>query len=284
MPQPAEKPLHLQPMPVSTGWMERSPKCLRDESGRLLLAFRSDREGQHQMRVYVCWSRDGVHWSHPAMTVDRTVGSFDLIQDDRGRFVWADVAGKRITVLRSIDAYRWEKLAELELPKEGLDVCILQGRNGMYELFFDEQPLDSRILSSRRTVTRLFCRRSTDGRKWGAVERVSYTRGASGLSLSALHWGGKSLLACFPRISYEHNLAPVFARQKADGTWQRAVTFGPAAASYAALEHHPRWGYMMAWKHPPGTSLFIDDVAGPYFVRGPSVEACFAQKPTSRPN
>ena len=71
------------PMPVSTSWSEERPTLLRDESGRFILAFISDRNGQRTKRLYVCWSRDMLHWSNPAMVEDRVVSIYDLAGQSR---------------------------------------------------------------------------------------------------------------------------------------------------------------------------------------------------------
>ena len=122
-------------MPISSGWIEADPKCLRDESGRYVLAFRSDRESQHRHRPYVCWSRDFGHWSRPVMVADRTVNRFDLIQDLAGRFIWADSVENKVTLLSSTDAYHWTTLAEVPTDGFGVALCLLQRDEGRYEMF-----------------------------------------------------------------------------------------------------------------------------------------------------
>jgi TolA-binding protein len=54
-------------LPVSSGWTEWHPRLERDEEGRFVLFFESNRDAQHRNLVYRCWSRDFEHWSAPAV-------------------------------------------------------------------------------------------------------------------------------------------------------------------------------------------------------------------------
>jgi hypothetical protein len=164
------------PMPISSGWIEQMPALVKDESGRFILAFLSDRGIQRENRPYVCWSRDFIHWSSPAMVMDRNIWHFDIIQDDKGRFIWVDGAGKKVTVLSSRDAYHWEKLAELEIEDSVQDVQVLQCEDGRYEIFVSHihytTPQRSRNFSNAPVLRFV----SSDAVNWSEPEKITISR------------------------------------------------------------------------------------------------------------
>ncbi|MDK1032871.1 MAG: hypothetical protein QGD94_12750, partial [Planctomycetia bacterium] len=145
------------PIPVSTGWREGSVRFWRDESGRFMLTFRSDRDRRHVGLLYVSWSRDFVHWSAPVAMLDQRVDQYDVFQDDRGRFILAvvDRGGgytvkttsekneQNIIIFASRDAYRWEKL--VTIPEHRFrwtrEIQMLQRDDGKYELFVVKRPV-----------------------------------------------------------------------------------------------------------------------------------------------
>ena len=69
------------PLPVSTAWAEYSPRLIRDESGRFVLTFLSDRDEQHLRHLYITWSRDLSHWSAPSKIGRHVPMDYDLAQD-----------------------------------------------------------------------------------------------------------------------------------------------------------------------------------------------------------
>ncbi len=263
------------PMPISSGWIEQDPLCRRDESGRFLLAFRSDREGQHEHRAYLCWSRDGTHWSSPSMVLPRSVNQFDFIQDRRGRFVWADASGSQVTVLRSRDGYRWEELARWALPNEERAVRIVERRDGALELFVAGVVL--RVTESADHTRNMAVWRyvSRDGVAWGAPAQVAYIKGHAPISMSAVHVDGRTVLA----ILSEHvftGFRPFvqFWREADDGSPQEGRRFWGVGSFYGSGAYHPRWGYLLAWQYPPNLRDTLP-ASGPFLVRGPDVAPFF---------
>jgi len=270
------------PMPISSGWIEEAPVCIRDESGRLLLAFRGDRQGQHQPRVYLCWSRDGRHWSRPTMAADRSVQHFHICQDDRGRFLWADATGRKVTVLRSSNAYDWHQLAEVPLANEAFGVRVLQRDDGCYELIVLEIRYlgEQEITTASEIVARQYL--SSDGAAWSDprdIDRLMERQ--KEVAVSAAHMKGRTLVAYFRRPIYLEDEWPRLCRERADGTWDVSPDLGGIASHCACMAHHPRWGHMIVWAYPARLG-YAETAAGPYFIRGSSVDALFEKRRTGR--
>lgn len=265
------------PMPVSSGWLERDPLCLRDESGRFVLVFRSDREARHQLRLYAAWSRDGLNWSRPAMVVDRAVDQYDLMQDSRGRFILADATGRTLTVLRSADGYQWDALAAWPLAGAPSAVRVLERADGTYELVSvqaDERATSGTFWSADLVV---YDQRSADGAAWTKPAEVGRFPVRDDLSLSAMHVDGRTILACSRRHTLlgSHEMSWLF-RESGQGGWQSSGELSGVAGPYAHMAHHPRWGYLYAW-HQPRAFLYPMNEPGPYFIRGDSVEPLFGR-------
>ena len=276
------RPAKLE-MPISSGWMEGEPRCIRDESGRYILAFRSDREARHQERVYVCWSRDFEHFSRPVMPVDRTVGRFDIIQDQGGRYLWADRADRKVTVLVSTDAYRWRKLGEIAFDALAGEMRLAQRSDGRYELFVFVAT-DPRKVLGRAGQMRLWRYLSRDGAEWKrdrSIDSSGFMHGAS--PVSVMHVDGRTLVAWFGgHVDFTSRFH--LNRERADGAWERSAAGAGVPSALGAMAYHHRWGYLVAWQVAP-TRLFLVEPSGPYLIRGDSVEAFFApaRKPAAPP-
>jgi len=269
------------PMPISSGWKECDPVLLRDGSGRFLLAFLSDRNGQYEARPYVCWSRDFLHWSAPAMILDRPMWHYDLIRDDRGRFVFVCNANKKVTALVSRDAYRWQQVSELRMPGVSGEVRIVQRRSGAYDLFAAYTLYEGTAVHAGRTYydpdraeERLLRYTSEDLSRWSGLRQLARRRGPRGLYVAPVHRAGRTLLACF---RHQHN-APWksvnMIRECPTGPWRGSRRYIGVTTEYGNMTWHPRWGYVICYVHPPGTQ-FPDQPQGPCLLRGPSVEPFF---------
>jgi TolB-like protein len=276
-------PAQRLPMPVSTGWIEQDPLCLRDESGRYLLAFRSDRDGQHRMRAYVCWSRDASNWSSPAAVTSRAVNKFDMIQDSRGRYLWADATEGKLTVMASRDAYRWEPLAQWPIPGDEKAVRLLDRGDGSYALFLVDEELRTATGGVGSFSSRVaYCYRSKDAANWSAAQEIRTFRGYGEMSVSAMQVGGRTLAAFFEDDQYAGYWPfMVWARENDQGTWDLSTGLDGLGSYYGFAAYHPRWGYMVCWRHPMEV-LKTRAEAGPFLIRGPSVERFF-QHPTTAP-
>lgn len=262
------------PMPVSTGWVEQDPMCLRDESGRYMLAFLSDREGQHQMRPYLCWSRDGVHWSRPAMIVDRTVGRFHVIQDDRGQFIWADATEKNVNLLRSREGYQWDSLATLTFPEYVDSIFLLQRDDGTYELLAGTGFSPTGGVTNLGAGNIVWRCRSADGVKWSQPEEVHRViSGPGAVGVSAIHANGRTFLAC---CKYENLRNRTQLLREKEGGWDVSATYNDIGTPNSSMAYHPKWGYVLTWMQHPEWNAPVP-VSGPYLIRGKSVDQFFVK-------
>lgn len=254
------------PMPISSGWMEDSPQCFRDESGRFILLFRSDRNAQRQLRVYLSWSRDFVHWSGPAMVADRPVSAYHVALDTQGRLLWADVAGKMVTILASSDAFHWESLQHIALDNPGTAIQVLQREDGLYQLFvLANPPLEG--------IQRLLCYASNDGRQWSPGPQVARISPQGGYFpeafLSAVAVKGRPLVAVSQWVQYLQ-----LFRESSPDAWQQSPVHYGAVGSQSVMGYHPRWGYILSWVASPEYQ-FPEKTVGPFLIRGLSVDGLF---------
>jgi TolB-like protein len=262
------------PMPVSSGWMEMSPRCVRDEAGRLILAFRSDREGQHQERAYVAWSRNGERWSSPAMVADRTVADLDILRDRSDRLLWVDGSQRTATVMTSRDARRWETLASIRTQHRIANTRILQRLDGSYELFLGCQYYFGGFESYETSRVQILRLRSRDGRQWSAPTLVREFTWETHVQFSPVHIDGRTHLAVKGWLVETLDLAG----EQADGSWREAKVLRNVLTWNMSMAHHPKWGYMLVWRRPPDMRDVIE-TSGPYFMRGPSLEKLYAGDP-----
>ena len=265
-------------MPVSSGWIEDDPVCFREESGRFLLAFRSDREGQHQKRIYLSWSRDLESWSRPAMVVDRSVGEFDIIRNRTGQLIWADATAGKIRVLRSQGGYHWESLGALAMERDARDIALLQREDGAYELF----SVGAVYRTSRRQwgPLEMVIRRysSRNGITWSPPEEVARFENTREISISAMQVRERLYLGIF-RSRYIKGGAPDMSlhMNNEGGKWVACDDTAGLASVFATMRHHPRWGFMIAWHQLPDTWRLWPS-AGPYLIRGKSISQFFVQE------
>jgi len=296
-------------LPVSSAWTERDAKVLRDESGRFLLVFASDRGGQHRMRPYVSFSRDFVHWSAPAAIADEALlREYGILQDDRGRFVLVKLAWRQsrptIQVWSSRDAYDWQRSAEisLRLPRSDIDdVRVMQEADGRYVIFFTSGRIQRLTRENGTTfdegepLTHVWHMASNDLVEWSEPAKVAEVC-CGQVTLCAMQPAGRLLLAAFlspprPLLSKASREAfghlsqsgpgVVMYRGRGTAEWLRtALAPTPVDDNRPAMAYHRRWGYMLAWMRPehhfrrPGAGR-----AGPFFIRGPNLDAFFAESP-----
>ena len=262
-------------LPVSSAWLEESPRLLRDESGRFILTFRSDRDARHRYLLYVCWSRDFIHWSAPAQILDWSGASYDVIRDDRGRFIWAGVNTAGDIVLgTSPDGYRWELMGQVRPTRRRVRIDrakILQRPDGRYELFtreYDPVPSDEGQ-EGEVTQTRYICflvrRVSGDLRNWAEPETLGEFGSPHGYDLQQMSAAlGKKdpVVLAYLGWALRRPRAVLFAPDET-GAWRKSPECaGLGLASYS-IAFHPRWGYLIASRMGE---------CGPYLMHGPSLD------------
>ena len=211
------------PLPVSSGWIESSPRLIRDESGRFVLAFLSNRDARHTMRLYTCWSRDLIHWSAPALVGEDVGGVYDLMQDRDGRSLLVTARStldshgecreRTLVVLASRTTIAGRNLGRMavDVALEPGGVRLLQRDDGRYEVLLAAGKTE---LRPTPTVT-LWRYLSIDGARWSPTQRIAEAAWKGDPILSAVHAGGRTVLACFAAQVWDPDLGMVF--QTEDG-------------------------------------------------------------------
>ncbi len=259
-------------LPVSSGWTEQNPVCLRDESGRYILAFRSDRNAQRDPRPYLCWSRDFRRWSAPAMVVDRGTVAIDLIQTPGGSFLWADGAGRTVRILRSPDLHQWREVAEIQTEHDLSALRLIARADGGYDLIaVTEQRLVPRSNNTRFLHQPVVVYTSPDGERW-TYDCMIARPGGGGISVSAAASEEGTVVA----VRGYGDAGGTFVRwlrRESDG-WVRSDNHPAIVGDYARVTYHPRWGWTMAWVDYWGEQ-FPGDPWGPFLARASTLDAMF---------
>ena len=277
------------PLPVSTAWLESDPRLMRDESGRFSLSFVSDRDEQHRRLVYLCWSRDFVHWSAPCIVSDIAPCEYDLSQAPSGDYVCVMTLLKgrpEGDAARAADQItgRQHVMSNFELPgdrpPEGLvgrtEVLILDSNDGY--AWSTRSRVDGEESSLR------FCRdasgdehlygfhidsEQTSGQAEGIMDYPSWEdRYATTMPLSACAAVGPSgtitLLGSYDEKSFGGGTRLLFP---VDGH-ERSSRYVPGLArGYSAIGYSPRWGYVLAWTSARFFEWLPHGHAGPYVLR-----------------
>ena len=243
-------------LPVSSAWREYDVKCVRDESGRWAMMFRSNRNARHEDKMYVCWSRDFEHWTAPALVGIGFASS--LMMDDHGRFLAVVGFGG---IFASTDALSWKLIGSTP----GLVANILQREDGIYETVTTKVTKSWRVVDDHgqagtNRIVKIERHTSPDAVTWTLAEQIAEFQGAeAGASLLRDKHG--STVFC---EAWDFALV-----QRPGECWKKvkpSIEFlsRPNAIFYAA-DWHPRWGTVIAWYSPLGPA------GGPYVVRGPGL-------------
>ena len=171
------------PPPVTSANVEISPRIIVDERGRFCLLFLSDRGEQRNMDSYTCWSRDLKRWSRPILVTPDYQKDQDLMQDHRGRYIFAGVpASSGAGCIRvSEDLSRWS--APVNPPNvTGADfICLREDARGVYHLVWEGGH-------------QVYHMASSDLERWSAPETVPFRYASKVwaiISLSADVWNDR---------------------------------------------------------------------------------------------
>jgi TolB-like protein len=268
------------PLPVSSAWDESDPRLLRDESGRFVLTFISDRDGQHRSIVYICWSRDFVNWSEPAMISDRSCNTYDIVMDSSGRLVCA--IGTEI--LSSRDGFQWNPMSVASKgSKSGAinQVRLLPRDNGRIELFAIREIQPFRTTPPPLQVLRFV---SQDGLVWSQPEILAEYRmgGYYGpcLSAAACDKGAAIFIGNRKRNS---KISRVRMVTGAPPKWDSSGEVWGFMPGPGSMAFHPRWGYVLASMSGSGRTQFTHEDYGPYMMRSPDMPALLCDVGGSKP-
>ncbi len=262
------------PMPIGSGWREMDPTLLRDESGRFLLAFRSDRGAERKAGLYVCWSRDFAHWSAPVRVSEDFVRVYDLLQNRAGEYLLLDATSERLTVLRSRDAYRWTAAGELPLKGTVHFVRAVQRDDGDYDVFVTRTEQRSAEDFFEFTDATLEHYRTRDFMTWSKPAEI-LRLGGNDIMFTPLHRDGATTLLC---VAQQRNSRETFLtayRESPGGDWVSSRRFdGLIGEGGAAGAWHGRWGYLVAWNVQP-VLQFPSQAEGVFLIRGPDLAPFF---------
>jgi TolB-like protein len=266
------------PMPISSAWLERSARCLRDESGRYVLVFISDRDSQHLRCLYTSWSRDFVHWSEPAKIPDRSFTAFDVTYDSRGRFLCTMASEKEMVVLVSRDAHEWKPLAALPPPPgKPHKLRMIQKPDGSYEMVFSyDAPRPGPYMHVGNICDHIAICRSKDAQTWSPLEKIAAMASEGCLSLGVVYPKDRTFIACFEETNRWVPEQLVMLMEGPDGKWGRTRGMGAFVAFDGTMAWHPKWGYLLAWCEPPGMQFAVPP-EGPFVICGPSLDPFFAK-------
>jgi len=267
------------PLPVSSAWDESDPRLLRDESGRFILMFRSNRDAQHRNLIYVTWSRDFVEWSTPVLVCDRAYGGYDAVQDSAGRFVCAMSAYRAVKFMVSRDCYQWAPLPD---GPRGQDPKLLCRPDGTLELLITDSLRgeiengnlgDYRALPVFGQISRFV---SSDGIQWSDGEilyQFKYDRRAEIFTVARGESG--SVVLC----GQTGDVMDAIALMMTEGAsrWERTGEVPSLIGHVASLAIHPKWGYVLAWMSGTGGAWFQHKNYGPYLMRSHELPAFFAR-------
>ena len=258
-------------LPVSSGWNEFSPRLAKDESGRFVLVFLSDRDATHRNLPYICWSRDFVHWSNPSQVGDESAIRIQgLMVDDRGRLILDCGAGTDRRLLVSADGLRWQSE---KMPGD----LLTQDATGRFCAYgLKAASKESSPGFAAPLPCKISCWKTGDLHRWPSEEVLATTELAAGSStvrLAVLEGdAGPVLLGLRDGLFQAGMLGDISLWQPdAAGQWQAAGRLSDLLPGPAAAVRHPRWGYVFAALGLEGHEWWPGPVHGPYVLRGPDL-------------
>ena len=252
-------------LPVSTGWKEGGGPCFKDEQGRYVMQFGSDRSSDHEWATYLCWSRDFVNWSAPARVGQR----ISYLVQEEGRYL--GVAFDRTSddeaqpaAMTSRDLLQWERLGKTTGWRMNCsERSILRREDGTYEMYsvFRTKPFPARYGRPYTiSLVATFRQTSPDALAWS--EPVELDRGlgwgrdsSSGLGscrLFSIRANGRTVLMQIRQHELPIQISIKFLRETADGSWQVSPWIDSLLPMnrppvMADIAYHPQWGYVLAW-------------------------------------
>jgi TolB-like protein len=266
-------------LPVSSAWLEQQPVLLRDERGRFVLVFVSERDARHKRQAYVSWSRDFVQWSAPALMREESVQNcHDLIQDDRGQFVWAvSEPGGNVRIYLSRDGLRWEPTARVRMPLPAVvsaeNLKLVREPDGRTGLYMRAWPSEANPPAPLR-VGRFT---SGDGVAWSGPEilaEVLPEKGSESPSIDLVVWKGRPQLLYHKKAVGTQPPRAFLSAPGPDGKWCVGDTVIGLPIYWPAVAYHPRWGYIMASTEEEMVEfVFRPRKFLPYLLRGPDLDA-----------
>ncbi|MCY2930755.1 MAG: tetratricopeptide repeat protein [Planctomycetota bacterium] len=276
-------------MPISSGWVEEAPSCFRDESGRYVMVFRSERTSQHGFWHYVTWSRDFENWSAPVridIGVVADLVGWDLCQDRTGRYLLTmcrvDPDQSGLVVMASDDLVHWDKLPGPFVDEYSTwDVKLTCRPDGSYRMLtFGPSKDDSIEVTCYEGALPGQWQRKTV--IWSSPFNSDHGNLASpGMAAFQAH-GRDCVLVTLPKKDNAISTArTLLLTETADGTWSKSRPVSGLIYGHAAAAFHPHWGFVIGFMSPWSSDLRPPDAAsGPFIFRGSDLPAAMG---TTRP-
>ncbi|MCG3180438.1 MAG: hypothetical protein BIFFINMI_02799 [Phycisphaerae bacterium] len=288
-------------LPLSSAWDETRPRCIRDESGRYVLVFASDRDGRHVSYPYLCWSRDFVHWSAPALIaeVSLNAASFDFIQDSWGRYILVTCSpGFRYDQLYRFDLNLWISTDRVhwQPSRNALSYYILRGYrteirlaqrpDGSYAIVVATATSDR---TSHSSSERVMLATSKDLLTWHFEPDIVELPGTIS-SISALWHEGRPRILLQRRADPSRDgqvAGPCLLIQDSDGNWRISQSLpGLAQDAVTDLTWWPARGYFLTRLDRPGAwwASGAQQCLGPYVLHSATLEGLTAAaRPVAMP-
>lgn len=276
-------------LPVSSAWLELNPRLIRDESGRFVLGFESNRNARHYLLPYLCWSRDLYHWSNPLLMSERGSAVYDLrtVVSHAGRLfcVKFPYRSRKLEILTSRDGATWETCFTVDARQgyEWYSGVLRNCPDGQLELRATQgvprepnnpnQPVDEQTLVMA----------SGDGRQWSESRRVApspYVRSRGiGWSTPDGHqvrlllrpWEQTEVWTSSGWI-YDCNAFVRVEKELPSGQWQVGPEIQSPLLMYPwASDYHPKWGCVIV--HEDRVRRNQREGGGLYVLRGPALDS-----------
>ena len=258
-------------LPISTAWDERDPRLVRDEAGRYLLLFRGNRDIRHRSLPYICWSRDMINWSAPALLGSDQffAGLVRITHQSPVALAGHPLAWQLALCQNDL----WQPPWDLNRLHSRMNRAGLLREDGVYE-FYRLNP------DAGKRKARLVQYLSSDGLNWTENAMIAEMPATDReFSVRAVRADNRSIVAVLEVTQDEKRRSAIklfrqlpdrqspdkqaLDRKPFDSRWEQSPWFDDIAHPLADMAYHPRWGYIIAWD-------------GPYLISGPQIDTLFS--------
>ncbi|MEX1017201.1 MAG: hypothetical protein WDZ31_10705 [Phycisphaeraceae bacterium] len=213
------------PVPVNSAHREYHPQVIRDQHGRYVLLFVSDRDAFRQLSPYIATSRDLKHWTRPRRIGDGPAAYAFLYQDAQQRFVLLQDGRRRLWQRTSDDLVDWSAPEPVVTAEQGVAMFrprVVRTADGRYHLL----AIWCQPMAGQRTPMWLVAGESVDGVSWSNW-RVLSEPGDEVRQVYAVP-SGRELLVLTEQAVYRRDAAGRWSHGSVGGLAWTAVPGGAA--------------------------------------------------------